>query len=168
MLAIIAVTLLLLVAGCGGDEETETRAAATPRPTATMDPDAPAKDGGAKKRDGIEIVLGDSQFGDILFDAGEQAIYVFERDSRDETRCYGECADAWPPVYTDGEPVAGDGLDARLLGTIERRDGRMQVTYDGRPLYYYAHERPGEVKCQNVNLNGGLWWVVGADGQPLS
>src|SRR3712207_1299510 len=102
----------------------------------------------------------------MLFDSKDQAIYVFERDSRQRTVCYGECAEAWPPVYAGGAPVAGEGVNSELLGTVERRDGRRQVTYDGRPLYYYAHERPGEVRCHNVDLNGGLWWVVGADGDP--
>jgi len=48
---------------------------------------------------------------------------------------------------------------------VKRRDGRLQVTYAGKPLYFYAHEAPGEVRCHNVNLNGGLWWVVGPDGK---
>ena len=101
----------------------------------------------------------------MLFGPGRQAIYIFERDRPGESRCYGECARAWPPVYTRGKPVAGRGVRASLLGTTRRRDGRRQVTYRGQPLYYYAHEGPGEVRCHNVNLNGGLWWVVGPNGR---
>jgi predicted lipoprotein with Yx(FWY)xxD motif len=71
-------------------------------------------------------------------------------------------------VFTSGAPKAGKGVDASLLGTVKRRDGKRQVTYGGKPLYFYAHERPGEVKCHNVDLNGGLWWVVGPDGDPLT
>jgi predicted lipoprotein with Yx(FWY)xxD motif len=100
----------------------------------------------------------------MLFGADEQAIYIFENDSRNETVCYGECAEAWPPVYTEGEPRAGEGVDESLLGTVKREDGRLQVTYDDQPLYFYANEAPGEVRCHNVDLNGGLWWVVGPDG----
>jgi predicted lipoprotein with Yx(FWY)xxD motif len=125
-------------------------------------------DAAMAKDEGTEVVLGDSEFGEMLFDSKQQAIYIFENDPKGETVCYGECAEAWPPVYTDGEPVAGKGVRASLLGTVERRDGRKQVTYDGKPLYFYAHEGPGEVKCHNVNLNGGLWWVVGADGKRLA
>jgi predicted lipoprotein with Yx(FWY)xxD motif len=47
---------------------------------------------------------------------------------------------------------------------VKREDGRLQVTYDDQPLYFYANEAPGEVRCHNVDLNGGLWWVVGPDG----
>ena len=101
----------------------------------------------------------------MLFGPNRQAIYIFERDRRDESRCYGACARAWPPVHTRGRPVAGPGVRAALLGTTRRRNGRRQVTYRGRPLYYYAHEGPGEVRCHNVDLNGGLWWVVGPSGR---
>jgi predicted lipoprotein with Yx(FWY)xxD motif len=101
----------------------------------------------------------------MLFDSSRQAIYVFENDRRGGTVCYGTCAEAWPPVLTDGEPRPGKGVNASLLGTVKRRDGRVQVTYAGKPLYFYAHERPGEVRCHNVNLNGGFWWVIGPDGK---
>ena len=115
--------------------------------------------------EGTKIVVRDSQFGKIVWGPKRQAVYIFERDGRNRSRCYGECAKAWPPVYTKGRPVAGSGVKASLLGTIRRRDGRRQVTYAGKPLYYYAHEGPDQVLCHNVDLNGGLWWVVGADGK---
>jgi predicted lipoprotein with Yx(FWY)xxD motif len=128
--------------------------------------EAMEKEDAAMKKAGATITLQDSNFGPMLFDKNKQAIYVFERDGRDKTVCYGECAAAWPPVFTKGKPRAGDGVNASLLGTIMRRDGRTQVTYAGKPLYFYAHEDPGVVLCHNVNLNGGLWWAVGADGKP--
>jgi predicted lipoprotein with Yx(FWY)xxD motif len=53
----------------------------------------------------------------------------------------------------------------RLLGTTQRRGGRRQVTYAGKPLYYYAHEGRREVLCHDVFLNGGYWWAVGRDGK---
>jgi predicted lipoprotein with Yx(FWY)xxD motif len=180
-LALVAAALLF-VAGCGGAEEAPAPAAAeataTPEPGAEPEPGAgaqseptaepePGAEAGAEPepRPGTRIVAGDSEFGRMLFDADRQAIYIFELDPAGKTVCYDECAEAWPPVYAKGEPRAGRGIDASLLGTIRRRDGRRQVTYAGQPLYYYAHEAPGEVRCHNVNLNGGLWWVVGPDGK---
>jgi predicted lipoprotein with Yx(FWY)xxD motif len=114
---------------------------------------------------GTAIVVKSSQFGRMLFNSKRQAIYVFQRDTRNRSNCHGACAKAWPPVYTKGKPRALDGVRKSLLGTTRRKDGHLQVTYAGKPLYYYAHEGPGQVLCHNVNLNGGYWWVIGPDGK---
>jgi predicted lipoprotein with Yx(FWY)xxD motif len=150
----------LALAACG-DEDGGGRMAAQPPPESAEREAAPDA-----APSGTPIVLRGSEFGTMLFGPRRQAIYVFERDPRDESACYGDCARAWPPVLTKGRPAAGRGVRARLLGTTRRRGGKRQVTYAGRPLYYYAHEGPGEVLCHNVDLNGGLWWVVGPGGKP--
>ena len=159
--------LLALAGGCGGDEEEEEPAArATPTATETATPTATATATPAPlDRTGTKIVLGDSEFGSMLFSASKQAIYIFQNDEKDTSNCYDECAEAWPPVFTKGEPAAGKGVEQSLLGTIQRRDGKRQVTYAGQPLYYYVNEDPGQVLCHSVNLNGGLWWVVGPSGK---
>jgi predicted lipoprotein with Yx(FWY)xxD motif len=46
----------------------------------------------------------DSEFGSILFDSDQQAIYLFDKETSDTSECYGDCAAAWPPVLTDGDP----------------------------------------------------------------
>jgi predicted lipoprotein with Yx(FWY)xxD motif len=112
------------------------------------------------------ITAGDSNFGRMIWAPGDQAIYMFDQDGRNKSRCYGRCARAWPPVLTKGRPKAGRGVDADLLGTTRRRNGERQVTYDGRPLYTYAHEGSDEVLCHDVRLNGGLWWVLSPAGEP--
>ena len=110
------------------------------------------------------ITTGDSDFGEMLFDKREQAIYLFEPESDGAPACYDDCAEAWPPVLTDGDPRGEGNVDIALLGTVERTDGTTQVTYNGWPLYFYAHEGPGQVLCHNVVLDGGLWLVLGPDG----
>ena len=116
---------------------------------------------------GTKVVLGDSQFGKILFDSRRQAIYMFDRETTRKPRCYGECARAWPPVYANGRPRVGTGLKRSLLGTVKRRGGRKQVTYGGHPLYFYAHEDPGQVLCHDIEEFGGLWLVVKRTGRPV-
>ena len=60
---------------------------------------------------------------------------------------------------------AGSGVQRSKLGTIRRPDGRRQVTYAGKPLYYYVGDRrPGQVLCQNVREFGGLWLVERPNG----
>jgi predicted lipoprotein with Yx(FWY)xxD motif len=165
-LVIAAAACAVVVGGCGGDDDAAMRASGGGSGTTERTEASPRNEPAGKPRKGATIVLRGSEFGSMLFNSAKQAIYVFENDRQNETVCYGECAEAWPPVYTEGPPKAKRGVDPSLLGTIERRDGRMQVTYAGKPLYFYAHESPGEVRCHNVDLNGGLWWVVGPDGKP--
>ena len=142
------------------------RALAATLAAAALSAAACGDDMSASAAGGTGIVVRGSQFGRMLFNANTQAIYVFARDSRNRSNCYGACAAAWPPVYTTGRPRALRGVDRSLLGTIRRRGGRLQVTYAGRPLYYYAHEGPGQVLCHDVNLNGGIWKVVAPNGKP--
>jgi predicted lipoprotein with Yx(FWY)xxD motif len=175
---VLLVAIVFSLSGCGGDGEAPATAEPSPTPDAAATPDEPAQTGdepeepeaaeGPRKRPpGTRIVLGESEFGEMLFDSDRQAIYVYEQDREDETRCFGECARAWPPVHARGEPQAGREVDADLLGTIRRPNGRRQVTYAGRPLYYYVDEAPGEVRCHDVNLHGGFWWVIDAGGERL-
>ncbi len=161
---------LLALAGCGGDgdgSDSNPSSGATDTEADTTTAVNERNGGSEKSPKGTAVALGDSEFGQILFDSKRQAIYIFERDEKSKSNCYGDCAEAWPPVFTEGEPRAGKGVDRSLLGTTKRRDGKLQITYADKPLYYYAHEGPGEVKCHNVNLNGGFWWVLGPDGERL-
>lgn len=113
---------------------------------------------------GTVITTGDSEFGTMLFNEAKQAIYIWEVEESSKAECYGDCAVAWPPVLTDGSPQAAGSVNAELLGTTQRTDGTTQVTYNGHPLYYYAHESAGEVKCHNIRTHGGLWWVIQPNG----
>ena len=127
----------------------------TPTPSPTPEPAEP----------GTRIVVGDSEFGQMLFDTTGQAIYLFDVETTSEPECYDACAEAWPPVLTTGDPVAGQGVDGSLLATTERTDGAVQVTYNDHPLYFYAHEGKNEVLCHDVFLNGGNWYVVQPGGE---
>ena len=107
-----------------------------------------------------------SQYGRILFDGRGFALYAFTRDPRGRSVCSGACAAAWPPYIVSGALRAGAGARRSLIGTTRRADGRRQVTYAGRPLYYYVGDRKaGQVLCQNVFEFEGLWLVVRAGGQ---
>ena len=70
------------------------------------------------------------------------------------------------PFYARGKPRAADGVDASLLGTVERRDGRRQVTYRDQPLYFYVHDPKRQVLCNDVAEFGGTWFALDATGEP--
>jgi predicted lipoprotein with Yx(FWY)xxD motif len=112
------------------------------------------------------LKLRNTRYGPILFDGRDRVLYGFTRDKRGgKSTCYGACAAAWPVYFSRGAVKATRGVKQSLIGTVRRRNGRLQVTYNGWPLYYYAHEGPREVKCQDVNEFGGLWLVVKASGR---
>jgi predicted lipoprotein with Yx(FWY)xxD motif len=105
-------------------------------------------------------------YGRILVDRGGYALYAFTKDGRGPSRCYGACAQAWPPLIVPRRPHAIRGARSSLIGVTRRADGRLQATYRGRPLYYYvADRRPGQVLCQNVVEFGGRWLVLRANGR---
>jgi predicted lipoprotein with Yx(FWY)xxD motif len=111
------------------------------------------------------VVVSASRFGRILFDGRGYALYAFTRDPRNRATCYGACAKAWPPFLVTARPAAARGARASLVGTVRRRDGRLQATYGGRPLYYYVGDNaPGVILCQNVKEFGGYWLVVRGTG----
>lgn len=128
--------------------------------------DAGSAVGDGPRKPPAQVQVTSSQFGDVLFDGKGFALYLFTRDKPDKSRCYGDCARAWPPFRTKGKPTAGPGADASLLGTTKRKNGSRQVTYDGHPLYYYEHDEAGEILCHDVNEFGGRWLVVQPDGNP--
>jgi predicted lipoprotein with Yx(FWY)xxD motif len=107
-----------------------------------------------------------SAYGPILFDGRGHALYAFTRDARGgRSTCYGACAKAWPPYVVRGPLSSGSGARRSRLGTVFRRNGTRQVTYAGRPLYYYGGDGRLQVKCQNVDEFGGLWLVVRGSGK---
>jgi predicted lipoprotein with Yx(FWY)xxD motif/uncharacterized membrane protein YphA (DoxX/SURF4 family) len=130
--------------------------AGTPSGAATVD--------AAARRPGLTIH--DSRYGRILSDGRGFALYAFTRDPRGgKSTCYGDCAVAWPPYIVKARPPAGAGVRGGLIGTVRRADGRLQATYNGRPLYYYVGDRrPGLVLCQDVFEYGGTWLVVRGTG----
>ena len=99
-----------------------------------------------------------NELGAMLTDAAGQSLYLSARDQRGVSNCTGVCARVWPPLLTLDDPVAGDGVSVEALGTITRKDGSRQVTYDGRPLHQFARDdKPGDTNGHDM---GAVWFVV--------
>ncbi len=108
-----------------------------------------------------------SEYGPILVNGKGKALYLFTKEGGRRSKCYGDCAVAWPPYLTRGKPVAGKGLKRKRLGTTRRDDGTRQVTYRGHPLYFYRHDTPKLILCQDVFEFGGLWLLVDRRGKAV-
>ncbi|HKG38604.1 MAG TPA: hypothetical protein VKB25_06410 [Conexibacter sp.] len=168
-LALLSLVLLAgALAACGGDESAAITTAPREMTASTTRPMTSATTAAPPARRGRTIKVVDSQFGPVVADRAGEALYLFDAETTARPACYGDCAVAWPPVLAKGEPVAGRGLRPRLLGTTRRRDGRVQATYRGHPLYYYVHDSPGRILCHDVFEYGGTWLVVAPDGRARS
>ena len=108
------------------------------------------------------------EYGPYIADKDGRALYMFEADSEGNSTCYDACAEAWPPLLTSDDPAAGQQAQEDLLGTTERKDGAMQVTYNGWPLYYFVKDQnPGDTTGQDVEGFGAEWYLVSPQGEPI-
>jgi predicted lipoprotein with Yx(FWY)xxD motif len=124
--------------------------------------------GGSATTSGASVKIANSSLGRILVDSKSITLYDFVKDKGTTSVCYGACAALWPPLLTKGKPVAGPGVRASLLGTTKRKDGKLEVTYAGHPLYYFVTDRkPGQTTGQGVNQFGGPWWVLSPAGKEI-
>jgi predicted lipoprotein with Yx(FWY)xxD motif len=105
------------------------------------------------------------QLANVVTDSQGMTLYRFDKDTAKPpaTNCDGPCAQKWPPLTTTATEAQLNGIDKKLIGTIARRDGSVQITLNGWPLYRYAEDKaPGEAKGQGA---GGTWFAVTADGK---
>jgi predicted lipoprotein with Yx(FWY)xxD motif len=120
------------------------------------------------KTGGTKVAVAKSRLGRILVDSKGITLYDFVKDKGGVSSCYGACAALWPPLITKGKPHAGPGVRASLLGTTKRKDGKLEVTYNHHPLYYFVTDRePGQTTGQAVNQFGGPWWVLSPAGKEI-
>lgn len=163
--ALIAATLTL--AACSSSEPAE-GAGEAEQPEATTEPVEPAPTEVVEELEpaAATIALAEvGELGQVLVDGEGFTLYIFLNDEPGTSNCSGGCAGTWPPLLVEGEVVAGDGLDAGLIGTTTRDDGSTQVMYNGWPLYKYAGDSsPGDANGQGV---GDVWFVASPAGEAM-
>jgi len=102
--------------------------------------------------------------GTYLTDSAGRTVYMFTADMTGMSMCSGACAKPWPPVLTTGAPTAGSGVRASSLGTIANGNAQ-QVTFDGRPLYYFIRDKAaGSTAGEGITHFGGSWYVLSPAG----
>jgi predicted lipoprotein with Yx(FWY)xxD motif len=84
-------------------------------------------------------------------------LYTFAQDTDGTSTCNGDCAVKWPPLLEGGSLPRGVGGS---LGTVARADRHRQITYDGKPLYFFAGDKaPGDTNGHGV---GSVWFAAKA------
>jgi predicted lipoprotein with Yx(FWY)xxD motif len=122
----------------------------------------------ASTHNSTTVSLRTTKVGNVLVAANGRTLYLFTADKSTKSSCYGQCAFYWPPLIA-AKPTASTGLKASLLGTTKRKGGKLQVTYAGHPLYFFAQDKKaGDVNGQGFVHFGGAWWVVSAAGRKVT
>jgi predicted lipoprotein with Yx(FWY)xxD motif len=103
--------------------------------------------------------------GTVLVDSAGRTLYLFTPDKQSSPTCTGTCATIWAPLVVTGQPTAGSGVTASLLGTVRDANGATQVTYNHWPLYTFAGDTAaGQAKGQGLNTFGGHWSALDRQG----
>lgn len=171
----LAVAAALVVAGCGGGDsesayggsgtgaESAQSGYASGRSYGSAETATPASnEGGGAATISVGSV---PDLGRVLVDSGGFMVYDFHKDKGSESACYGPCAKAWPPVLTEGAPQPSNGASSSKLGTTKRKDGTVQVTYAGWPLYRFVEDKkPGDAKGNDVSAFGAQWYALTPQG----
>jgi predicted lipoprotein with Yx(FWY)xxD motif len=153
--------LAALAAGCGSSSSSSSSSSKASTNT-------PSTSSSATSAASTALHAQNSKYGQILVDGSGRTLYVLTADKGGQSTCYGACATIWPPDITTGMP-ADSGVTASMVGTTARTDHTTQVTYNGHPLYTFAHDaKPGDVNGEGIATFGGIWYVVGVHGDPVT
>jgi predicted lipoprotein with Yx(FWY)xxD motif len=178
VLALATVGIAVIAIACGtsygggaaGNDGAGATATARPpdkissAPPVTMPPAATATPG----PQGTTVAIGRTGLGSVLVDAKGLTLYLWAHDKSAKSTCGADCTEYWPPLLTNGSPVADGGVDAHLLGTSRRSDGGTQVTYAGHPLYYFVKDsKPGDTNGEGLTGFGGRWDPVSRAGRAV-
>ncbi len=162
----VAAVILLALAGC--QSAAPTQAPASIPTTALLPTTAPlpsATSAPTGVPDPVINIASDPKLGKILVDGKGMTLYMFTKDGPDKSTCNTACLKKWPALVTQGHPAAGPGVDASLLGSAPLADGRLIVTYNKQPLYYwYQDAKAGDTLGQDV---GNVWYVVDPTGKAV-
>lgn len=111
-------------------------------------------------------VSNSTDWGQYLATPDGMSVYLYTLDEGGVIACVDACTNNWQPLLADGADLSvPEGASADLIGTVERPDGSLQVTYAGWPLYTFARDRePGHVRGQAL---GGQFYLVSIAGTAI-
>jgi predicted lipoprotein with Yx(FWY)xxD motif len=167
LLPVTALTLIaiLAVAGCGGNDSSSSSGGPYGGGSSESTGTSTASESGGGQA-AVITAANAPKLGRIIVDSKGFTLYDFHKDKGTTSSCYGACAQVWPPLTTEGKPQTGEGAMASKLGTTKRKDGTVQVTYAGHPLYTYtADTKPGDTTGNDIDSFGAEWYALLPSGE---
>jgi predicted lipoprotein with Yx(FWY)xxD motif len=165
---LLAVAFAAAACGAASPYATAPTAAPSIQPTTAPVVDSPSPVP-SPHASGTVIRAASTRLGQALVDSKGRTVYLFLADSGSSSNCNSvSCVQYWPPVLTTAAPQAGSGVKASLLGSTKRKDGTIEVTYAGHPLYYFiSDKKAGDVTGQAINAFGARWYIVSPSGMQI-
>jgi len=109
-----------------------------------------------------------TSIGNAITTSSGHTLYLFRADHGTTSACYGQCAVYWPPLLTTGKQAASGKVMASLLGTTKRKDGKLQVTYKGHPLYTFVQDKKaGQTTGEGSKNFGASWYALAPSGATI-
>ena len=109
-----------------------------------------------------------TSIGNAITTSAGHTLYLFRADHGTTSECYGQCAVYWPPLLTSGTPKASGRVIGALLGTTKRKDGKLQVTYKGHPLYTFIQDKKAGMTTGEGSKNfGASWYALAPSGATI-
>jgi predicted lipoprotein with Yx(FWY)xxD motif len=144
LLALLAVSSVL--AACGGSS------------SGGSDKGSSSSSSASDAKSAVVASAKKAKVGSVIVDAQGRTLYRFTAEAQGVPVCTGECVGTWPPALAS----SATGLPEHVA-TVKRPDGgKLQLTYDGHPLYRYAGDQTkADANGEGV---GGQWYVVKAGG----
>ena len=152
--------LAVALAACGGGNDNNNTTSAANAASAST---TAAGTGGSTVS--VQSIGGKS----VLVDAKGDALYTNDQDTGSMIACTGQCTSFWPPLAapTKGQPTSNDASVQGKLGSVKRTDGSSQVTFNGKPLYTFVQDSPGQVTGDGFSDSFGgtnFHWTVASTG----
>ena len=72
----------------------------------------------------------------VLTAKNGMTVYVFDKDEGGTSSRGDACSKQWPPYLAKSHGKMQEGW-----ASVKRKDGRLQSTYDGKPLYFYSGDK---------------------------
>ena len=122
----------------------------------------PMADGAEGSIIGANLALGlDGAVGkQHLIGYNGMTLYTKDGDTSITSSCIGQCLVTWPPYLVGAEDNVHN-VKAEVNGKVDtfiRADGKIQVAYNGKPLYFYSSDKSGsDTTGDGV---GGVWHVA--------
>jgi predicted lipoprotein with Yx(FWY)xxD motif len=149
--------IALALAACGSSSSTTSSTTTTTSSVATG--------GGTASVAAVHLAMNPTLHHTILVNKNGMTLYYLTGETASHLLCTSSaCLKFWPPVYLPSgttTPAAVKGIPATKFGTVMRPGGKLQVTYNGWPLYTFSEDTSvGQDNGEKLKSFGGTWLVI--------